>query len=46
MGDIQFNKEGRLIKPTPCNWYEVVGMIVSGTVIGLLIGKFLLDKCL
>lgn len=46
MGDFQFDKQGRLVEPTPCKWYEVVGMVVSGIVIGLLIGKFLLDKCL
>ena len=46
MGDFQFDEHGRLKKPVPCKWYEVVGMAVSGIVIGLLIGKFLLDKCL
>lgn len=46
MGDIQFDKEGRLIEPTPCKWYEIVGMALSGIVMGLLIGEFLLDKCL
>lgn len=45
MGDFQFDKQGRLKKPVPCKWYEVVGMIVSGSVIGLLIAKFLLDRC-
>lgn len=46
MGDFQFDKRGRLVEPVPCKWYEVIGMAVSGIVIGLLIGKFLLDKCL
>lgn len=45
MGDFQFDKDGRIKKPTPCKWYEVVGMAVSATVIGLLIAKFLLDRC-
>ena len=46
MGDFCFDRQGRLLKPTPCKWYEVVGMIVLGKVIGMLIAKFLLDKCL
>jgi hypothetical protein len=46
MGDFQFGKDGRIKEPTPCKWYEVIGMAVPALVIGLLIGKFLLDKCL
>ena len=45
MGDFQFDKHGRLTKPVPCKWYEVVGMTVSAIVIGLLIAKFLFDRC-
>lgn len=45
MGDFQFDKDGHIKEPTPCKWYEVVGMIVSAIVIGLLIAKFLLDRC-
>lgn len=46
MGDFQFDERGRLVEPVPCKWYEVVGMTVSAIVIGLLIAKFLLDRCL
>lgn len=45
MGDFQFDKDGHIKEPILCKWYEVIGMIVSAVVIGLLIGKFLLDKC-
>ena len=45
MGDFQFDKNGHIKEPTPCKWYEVVGMIVSAIEIGLLIAKFLLDRC-
>ena len=45
MGDFQFDERGQLKKPVPCKWYEVAGMAVSAIVIGLLIAKFLLDRC-
>lgn len=45
MGDFQFDENGRIKEPVPCKWYEVIGMIVLAVVIGLLIVKFLLDKC-
>ena len=45
MGDFQFDKDGHIKEPTPCKWYEIVGMAVSGIVIGLLIAQFLLDRC-
>ena len=45
MGDFQFDENGRIKEPTPCKWYEVIGLIILAIVIGLLIGNFLLDKC-
>ena len=45
MGDFQFDENGHIKEPTPCKWYEIIGMTVSAIVIGLLIANFLLDKC-
>lgn len=43
MGDLRFDKNGRLVKPTPLKWYETVLLSLGGIVTGLLICLILLD---
>ncbi len=37
MGDLMFNKDGRLIKPIRLRWYETALIFAGGVIVGLLI---------